>query len=1000
MALFVIGAKTPALAQTGAIRGQVTDRDFRSPLPEADVLVLETNQEARTDELGVFLIEGVRPGQYSLILSKQGYVREPITGVVVTAGEVTPVEASLAGEYTELEEFIVTDDLDLGGGTEAALLELRFEAPTLLDSIGADLMSRAGASDAAAALTLVSGATIQDGRFAVIRGLPDRYVVSKLNGVRLPSADTETRAVELDQFPATVIESIQVSKTFTPDQQGDASGGAVDIRLKGIPDQRVFELRAQLGANTNVRWRDDFLSYSGGGVGLLAYDDGPNIQGENIGGNWDGAVGTSTTSAPTDFKWAASLGGSETASNGWRYGGFVNVFYERDSAYIDDGVDDSYWIINPGDPLTPLTTQGIPNEGVDPPGSGGNFKTQLFDITEGRQSVQWGGLVTAGIEADDDRVGLVYLFTHSAEDTATLAIDTRGKEFFFPGYDPSDPMAPGNTIFDKFAAPYLRNETLSYQERTTSSLQFNGQHTLGAGEFDLGDSITFARPEFRWTASTSLAASNEPDKSLFGALWLPPSFDPGIPGLSPPSVTPAQWQAFKPAQNSTFGNASRTFKNIDEESFQLSADLEFPFEQWSADEGYLKLGVFSDRVDRAYDQESFSNFSEENLVFNGDFDEPWSLVFPFEDHPIQDGPPFVDVDYDGEFDVTAYYAMVDVPLNEKVSLVGGVRLESADISIENFPEEDAVYIPPGGGGILELSPGIADADVSDDDVLPAIGLSYEPIDEVTLRASYSQTVARQTFRELSPILQQEFLGGEVFIGNNELQRSSIENFDLRADWRPYEGGLVSLSWFHKDVEDPIEFVQQFLDFSYTTVVNYPQGQLTGWELEVRQNLDRFWERLEGFSAGVNATWIDSEVDLPQEEIDSLSVPQIDIDITSRDMTNAPEHLFNLYLNYDMPWTGTKASLFYTIRGDALVAGAFADPEEGNFIPSVYEREFGTLNFTLSQRVNDNLALKFQAKNLTDPDIKEVYRTSAVPNDVLRTSFSRGVELSLGVTITL
>ena len=112
----------------------------------------------------------------------------------------------------------------------------------LMDSISADLMSRAGASDAASALKLVAGASVQNGKSAVIRGLPDRYVSSQMNGVRLPTADEDKRAVELDQFPSAVIESIQVSKTFTPDQQGDASGGAVNVVLKSVPEENTIKV--------------------------------------------------------------------------------------------------------------------------------------------------------------------------------------------------------------------------------------------------------------------------------------------------------------------------------------------------------------------------------------------------------------------------------------------------------------------------------------------------------------------------------------------------------------------------------------------------------------------------------------------------------------------------------------------------------------------------------------------------------------------------------------
>ena len=127
--------------------------------------------------------------------------------MIVNPGQVTELDVRLRGEFTDLEEFVVEDVLGGGAGSEAALIQLRFDSPQLLDSISSELLSRAGASDAAAALNLVSGATVQDGRFAVIRGLPNRFVSSQLNGIRLPTTVDDQRAVELDQFPSTVIES-------------------------------------------------------------------------------------------------------------------------------------------------------------------------------------------------------------------------------------------------------------------------------------------------------------------------------------------------------------------------------------------------------------------------------------------------------------------------------------------------------------------------------------------------------------------------------------------------------------------------------------------------------------------------------------------------------------------------------------------------------------------------------------------------------------------------
>ena len=194
-------------------------------------------------------------------------------------------------------------------------------------------------------------------------------------------------------------------------------------------------------------------------------------------------------------------------------------------------------------------------------------------------------------------------------------------------------------------------------------------------------------------------------------------------------------------------------------------------------------------------------------------------------------------------------------------MIGGVRFESTEIGIVNDAEADARLVPAGDRLDRRSSnPGDADVDFEQDDVLPSIGLEYKPVEQVTLRAAYSETVARQTFKELTPILQQEYLGGPIFIGNPDLGMSALKNYDLRVDYTPYEGGLVSVSWFHKDIEDPIEYVQQLAPaFTFTTPVNYPEGKLTGFEFEVRQDLGQFWEPLEGLSVGANATFIDSEV---------------------------------------------------------------------------------------------------------------------------------------------
>jgi len=977
-----LSAKAADTEQAGTIRGMVYDSDFNAPLAIAQILIAETGETVVTADEGNYVFGQIKPGTYTLVFSKEGYTRQVKAEVVVSPGQMTEVNVSLSGEFTEMEEFVV-QDVQSGSGTEAALLDLRMESPAMINSISADLMSQAGASDAASALNLVSGASVQDGKFAVIRGLPDRYVNSQMNGVRLPTADADKRAVQLDQFPSSVIDSIQISKTFTPDQQGDASGGAVNVVLKGIPDESIFKITSQTGWNSPSSG-NNFLTYSGGGLNLWGKET-RDIPFTAIGQNWDGAVGVSTMNEPIDYKWSVAAGGKHEFDDGVKIGGFGTFFYERDSSSYEGGIDDSYWVEQPGGPMTPQYSQGSPSEGT--------FKTSLFDVKKSSQQVQWGGLGVLGVEVEENLFTLSYMYTRAAEDTAILAEDTRGKAYYFPGYNPDDPQDPGN--LEREAAPYIRTETLEYTERTTQTLQFNAHHVLPDPEWKIGNLFSSLDPVVDWGISRSSSGLYQPDKRQFGSVWWGPSYNPGFPPFFPPSTSPAVHRPFKPAANFTLGNLQRVWKEISEESSQYNFNLKLPFEQWNGDEGYFKTGLFQDKVKRDYSQDSFSNFNDNAAQYEGSWNDYWSHYFLTENHPITAAN--IDVDYTGRQTISAWYYMADFPLTSYLNIIGGTRFEKTDLSIINMPESDVKWIPSDAAGEVQLNPGDADVFFKQKDVLPSIGFVYTPFESITLRGSYSQTVARQTFKELSPIKQQEFLGGDVFIGNPSLQMSALKNYDLRLDYTPSKSTFISLSYFYKDIKDPIEYVQRNAGFTYTTPINYPQGKLSGYEIELRQELARLWDGLDGLSLGTNATFINSEVTLPSDEAALFEQPNIQAPMSKRDMTNAPEHLYNFFLTYDMAQTGTQLALFYTVRGDMLVAGA--GQSNGKYIPNIYETEYGTLNFSLSQKLGEVWSMKFQAKNLLDPKIEQVYRSEYTGSDVTRTSYRKGMEFSIGFSAT-
>ena len=991
---FVLAA--PAHAQDGGtLRGVITDRDFGGPVAGATVTVIETGAKAQTDQDGSYSMS-LPPGRYTVVVSKDGFVRQLKTNVALESGQMSSLDAELVGEYEDMDEFVV-QELELGG-SEAALLTLRVESPQLLDSVGAEILSKSGASDAAAALLLVPGASVQDGKYAVIRGLPDRYVSAQLDGVRLPTSDAERRAVQLDQFPTAVIQSVQVSKTFTPDQQGDASGGAINIDLKDIPEESSFQIKGQAGFNSQAAGRDDFLTYSpGGGVSPWGTNQGREIPYDIIGESWPNTVGTTTKDSPLDWKWSASGGGKWELDEDVRVGGFLSFFYDRDSSFYANGVEDS-WFVTPVEGLVPEYFGGNP--------SGGEFQSSLLDVTKASESVQWGGLGTFGIETPNHKLGVALLYTRMAENTAVLATNTRGKAYFVgpdfipgnPVYDPTDPAAPGNNQY-WLASPYQRLETLVYTEETTASTIFSGEHKLDfsgddASAGEESDDGLFDTPILDWRLSFSEAVYDQPDKTQFSAYWLPPSND-----LFPPPE-PGAWLPLRPADSTGLGWAQHIWQKVTESSDQIAINVKLPFTLENDRIGYTKFGVFSDSVERSYTQSSFTNQNDPDSFYVSGWDEPWSSVFPSQNHPMIES--IFDVDYDGQQRIGALYGMVDMPVGEQFNVIGGLRIESTSLQTQVFGGPGATWFLPGGLAPISFAgaPRAADVDFQQSDLLPQIGLQYEPSEGLVFRASVARTLARQTFRELTPILQQEFLGGPIFIGNPLLDLSSLKNYDLRVDYTPAEGWFFSGSLFYKSVDGPIEYAQFVSpqNFSYTTPVNYPRGTMRGVELEARLKMEAVDERLKGLALGANTTFIDSSVEVPEDEREDFDF--IGYPISSRPMTGTPDFLLNLNATYEIEETGTQLGLFYNLSGTTLEAGAGAERLTGIFIPSIYALPYATLNFTLQQSIGEHWKIFFQAKNILNPEIQTVYRSEYLPADVLSTSYTAGIDFAVGLSFQM
>ena len=248
--LLLLLTTTGIFAQsTGTITGKLIDKEYNDePLPFANVLIKGTTTGTTSDIDGIYIFDELEPGSYTLVFSFVGYETKEIV-VEVKAGETTTVNVDMAASAAALDEVVLTP-VSTKKESETALLLDQKKAVTIKQSIGAVELSRKGVSDAAGAVTKISGISKQEGGGNVyVRGLGDRYLNTTYNGLTLPANDIEKKNMDLNLFSSDVIQNVGVSKTYAANFYGDFAAGNVDIVAKEHTGD--FFLDINLGSNFN-----------------------------------------------------------------------------------------------------------------------------------------------------------------------------------------------------------------------------------------------------------------------------------------------------------------------------------------------------------------------------------------------------------------------------------------------------------------------------------------------------------------------------------------------------------------------------------------------------------------------------------------------------------------------------------------------------------------------------------------------------------------------------
>ncbi|HLZ15903.1 MAG TPA: TonB-dependent receptor, partial [Cyclobacteriaceae bacterium] len=235
------------------MHGAVLDSKTREPLIGASVSIKEDRRIGTSVSLsGTFRLIIARPGTYTLVCSFVGY-RSIEKIVTINTQDKVPVDFELEQNADELNEIVVSGQMDKTSDEFA--LHTEKNSQSIINVMSAKTIQLMPDITVANILQRFSGVSVDrsssgDAQYAIIRGMPQRYSYTLVNGIKIPSPDNKNRYVPMDLFPADLLDRLEVIKALTPSMEGDATGGAMNLVMKDAPS--TFTVTANVGTGTNV----------------------------------------------------------------------------------------------------------------------------------------------------------------------------------------------------------------------------------------------------------------------------------------------------------------------------------------------------------------------------------------------------------------------------------------------------------------------------------------------------------------------------------------------------------------------------------------------------------------------------------------------------------------------------------------------------------------------------------------------------------------------------
>lgn len=489
--------------------------------------------------------------------------------------------------------------------------------------------------------------------------------------------------------------------------------------------------------------------------------------------------------------------------------------------------------------------------------------------------------------------------------------------------------------------------TTKFVERNMLSSQLSGEHFISK----------LGKLRITWRGAYSEADRDEPDYKT-----LRYQRDIGTQGR--------YFASLSTGEPSSFGGG-RFFSTLKDINRSLESNFEFSFKPLKKMEVKSKFGVFYNNSTRDFSARQFAPKIVDANNFMLMYNSPDSLFLP--DNIDTNKILFYELTrpsdkYDASEQLSAGYLMFDVPVG-RLRTVIGARFES---NFSKLNSTDQIGEP-------------VKRNVNKNDILPSVNLTYSLNELINIRAGYYQSVSRPEFREIAPFSFYDFAEQTFTIGNPELERNLIRNYDLRFEYFPQAGEIASLSLFYKKFDSPIEEVfvpNSGGDNRVKTFQNAKSGASNyGIEIELRKNLAFIGKIFRDLSVNANVSLINSKVDLS-----GLGTSATNLE---RRLQGQSPFTINTGVYYDNPELGTSVNLSYNRFGKRI-------SEVGlDGLSDIEENGRDVIDLSVIQRVFKNFEVKLSIKDLLAQDY--LFTQEVNGKDEMYRKFNAGTGYSLSLS---